>query len=308
MSADGASAHQPFTGRAWGLFFAMVGAIGFSGKAIIVKLSYAYGVDAVQTIFYRMVFALPFFLAMAWWAGRGRVRLSGEQWRTVLVLGFLGYYLGSMLDFLGLQYISAGLERLILYLNPTLVVLLTWLLLGRRATRVQVMGMAISYTGVVVVFGQELGLAGWSTVWGASLVTLSALSYAYYLMRSGEMIRQIGSLRLVGWATAVACVLCIVQFFVLRPVSALAVPSAVVQLGILNATACTVLPVWFVMLGVERLGAGLASQTGMVGPMATIAMGIVLLDEPFNRWILLGTLLVLAGVAWASWGSRKAAA
>ncbi len=307
MSAETAPASAAFSGRLWGLGFAMLGAIGFSGKAIIVKLSYAYGVDAVQTIFYRMLFALPFFVAMAWWAGRGQAPLTRTQWRTVLVLGFLGYYLGSMLDFLGLQFISAGLERLILYLNPTLVVLLTWLLLGRRATRVQLVGMAVSYAGVLVVFGQELGQAGWSTVWGASLVTLSALSYAYYLMRSGEMIRQIGSMRLVGLATAVACVLCIAQFFVLRPVSALRVPIEVVQLGVLNATACTVLPVWLVMLGVERLGAGLASQTGMVGPMATIAMGIWILDEPFTRWVVVGTLLVLAGVFWSSWGSRKAA-
>ena len=293
-----------FAGRGWGVFFAMAGAIGFSGKAIIVKLSYQYGVDAVQVIFYRMAFAMPFFLALAAWAGRGQPALTRQQWLTILSLGFSGYYLASMLDFMGLQYISASLERLILYLNPTIVVVLTWLLFGRRASRAQWVGMGISYAGVFLVFGHELGLEGWSTAWGALLVLLSTLSYAYYLMVSGEMIRQVGSLRVVGLATAVACVLCIAQFFVLRTPEALAVPGPVIALGALNAAACTALPVLLVMLGVERLGAGLASQTGMVGPMATIAMGIVVLDEPFNRWIVAGTLLVLAGVAWASWGSR----
>jgi drug/metabolite transporter (DMT)-like permease len=293
-----------FSGRSWGLLFAMAGAIGFSGKAIIVKLSYRYGVDATQVIFYRMAFALPFFLALAWWAGRGQVALTRRQWWMVGSLGFSGYYLASMLDFLGLQYISASLERLILYLNPTIVVLLSRWLFKRHATRAQWVGMALSYTGVLLVFGHELQLDGCATAVGAGLVLASTLSYAYYLMYSGEMIRQIGSLRVVGLATTIACVLCMVQLPLTQPWSALAVPSPVLWLGLLNATACTAMPVLLVMLAVERLGAGLASQTGMVGPMSTIAMGIVLLDEPFNRWIVVGTVLVLSGVAWTSWRDR----
>jgi drug/metabolite transporter (DMT)-like permease len=293
-----------FSSRAWGLFFAMAGAIGFSGKAIIVKLSYRYGVDASQVIFYRMAFALPFFLGLAWWAGRGQAALTQRQWWMVGSLGFSGYYLASMLDFTGLQYISASLERLILYLNPTIVVLLTRWLFKRQATRAQWVGMALSYAGVLLVFGHELQLDGWTTAVGAGLVLASTLSYAYYLMYSGEMIRQIGSLRVVGLATSVACVLCIGQLPLTQGWGALSVPQPVLWLGLLNATACTAMPVLLVMLAVERLGAGLASQAGMVGPMSTIAMGIVLLDEPFNRWIVAGTVLVLAGVAWTSWRDR----
>lgn len=293
--------------RGWGLVFAMAGAIGFSGKAIIVKLSYRYGVDASQVIFYRMAFALPFFLVLAWWAGRGQASLNARQWWMVTSLGFSGYYLASMLDFMGLQYISASLERLILYLNPTIVILLSRWLFKRHATRAQWVGMALSYSGVLLVFGHELQLDGWATAAGAGLVLASTLSYAYYLMYSGEMIRQIGALRVVGLATAVACVLCMVQLPLAHPLSALDVPTPVMWLGLLNAVACTAMPVLLVMLAVERLGAGLASQTGMIGPMATIAMGILILDEPFNRWIVAGTVLVLSGVAWTSWRDRTKA-
>lgn len=287
--------------RAWGLIFAMAGAIGFSGKAILVKLSYRYGVDAVQVIFYRMAFALPLFLLLSWWAGRSAAPLSRRQWLMVGSLGFSGYYLASMLDFMGLQYISASLERLILYLTPTIVVLLTWWRFGRRANGAQWLGMAISYVGVVVVFGHELQVQGWETAWGGLLVLLSTFSYAYYLMYSGEMIREIGSIRLVGLASSVACFLCMVQLPVVSSVAALRVPWQVLALAGVNAVLCTVAPVLLVMLGIERLGAGLASQVGMIGPLSTISMGILILGEPFNAWIGVGTALVVSGVAWASY-------
>ncbi len=290
-----------FSPRAWGLIFAMAGAIGFSGKAILVKLSYRYGVDAVQVIFYRMAFALPLFLALTWWSGRGQAPLSRRQWLMVCSLGFSGYYLASMLDFLGLQHITASLERLILYLTPTIVVLLTWWRFGRRANGAQWLGMAISYLGVVVVFGHELQVEGWETAWGGLLVLLSTFSYAYYLMYSGEMIRELGSIRLVGLASSVACLLCMVQLPVVSSLEALQVPWQVLALAGVNAVLCTVAPVLLVMLGIERLGAGLASQVGMVGPLSTIAMGILILGEPFNAWIGAGTVLVIAGVTWASY-------
>jgi len=162
-----------------GLILATLGAIAFSGKAIIVKLAYRYGVDAVTLIMLRMLFALPLFLVMAWWAGRGKPALSRRDWLGVLGLGFSGYYLASFLDFAGLAYITASLERLILYLNPTLVLMFGWLLYRRRITRVQALGMAISYVGVLLVFGHEVTLGqGAAEAWGALLVFASAVSYA----------------------------------------------------------------------------------------------------------------------------------
>ena len=204
-----------------GLLLAVMGSIAFSGKAIIVKLAYRYGVDAVTLIMLRMLFALPIFAIMAWWASRGKPPLTRKDWLGVLGLGFTGYYLASFLDFAGLAYISASLERLILYLNPTLVMLLGWALYQRKIKPLQMLGMAISYCGVALVFGHEVAIQNQgersNTALGAALVFASAISYAIYLIYSGELVKRLGALRLVGLATTVACLLCIAQFVLLRP-------------------------------------------------------------------------------------------
>ena len=280
-----------------GLLLATLGAIAFSGKAIIVKLAYRHGVDAVTLIMFRMLFALPIFALMAWWSSRGKPALTRRDVWGILGLGFTGYYLASFLDFAGLAYISASLERLILYLNPTLVLLLGLVLYKRHISRRQALGMAISYAGVAFVFGHEIKLEGADAALGALLVFGSAVSYAIYLSFSGELVQRLGSLRLVGLATTVACVLCIGQFVLLRPLSAaLTVAPEVIWLSVLNATLCTAVPVLMVMMAIERIGAGLAAQTGMVGPMSTILMGVLLLGEPFTGWVAAGTVLVVTGI------------
>jgi drug/metabolite transporter (DMT)-like permease len=288
---------QPATKNiAAGLLLATFGAIAFSGKAIIVKLAYRHGVDAVTLIMYRMLFALPIFALMAWWASRGKAALTRRDWLGVCGLGFIGYYFSSFLDFAGLAYVSASLERLILYLNPTIVMLLGLALYKRRLVARQVVGMAVSYCGVVLVFGQELTLQGAHTAWGALLVFLSAISYAIYLVYSGELVKRLGALRLVGLATSVACICCLLQFALLRPLSAALVAPPVIWLSVLNATLCTAAPVLMVMMAVERIGASLAAQTGMVGPVSTILMGTVFLGEPFTALVAAGTALVIAGI------------
>ncbi len=279
-----------------GLLLASLGAIAFSGKAIIVKLAYRHGVDAVTLIMYRMLFALPIFAVMAWWASRGQPALTRHDLWGVLGLGFTGYYLASYLDFAGLAYISASLERLILYLNPTLVLLLGLVLYQRHISRRQALGMALSYAGVMLVFGHEISFAGADAAWGALLVLGSAISYAMYLSFSGELVQRLGSLRLVGLATTVACVLCIGQFMLLRPLSAARVAPEVIWLSVLNATLCTAAPVLMVMMAIERIGAALTAQTGMIGPMSTILMGVLLLGEPFTAWVAAGTAGVVAGI------------
>ena len=275
---------------------AVVGTLAFSGKAIIVKLAYRHGVDAVTLIMLRMLFALPVFMAMAWWASRGQAPLAHKDWVGVFLLGFSGYYLASFLDFAGLAYISASLERLILYLNPTIVMLLGLVLFKRHTTRRQMVAMAISYSGVVLVFGHEITIQGKDAVWGALLVFLSAVSYALYLVYSGEMVKHVGSLRLVGLASTVACLCCLLQFVLLRPLSAALVAPEVIWLSLLNASVCTVLPVLLVMMAIERIGASMTAQTGMLGAMSTILMGVVILKEPFTLWIAAGTALVIAGI------------
>lgn len=279
-----------------GLALAAAGSIGFSGKAIIAKLAYRHGVDAVTLVMYRMLFAWPLFVAMAWWSGRGKPPLTRRDLAVVVGLGFSGYYLASTLDFAGLLYTSASLERLILYLNPTLVLLLGVVLHGLRPKPGQLAAMAVCYAGVFLVFGHELDFGGRHAALGAALVFASAISYAIYLVHSGQEVRRLGALRLTGWASSIACLLCIVQFLLLRPLSAASVAPAVIGLSLLNASLCTVAPVLMVMMAIERIGATLAAQTGALGPIATIMMGVVLLGEPFNAWIGAGTGLVLLGV------------
>jgi len=279
-----------------GLALAMVGSVAFSGKAIIVKLAYRHGVDPITLIMLRMLFALPIFVLMAWWASRGKPSLTGKDWLGVLGLGFTGYYFASFLDFAGLQYISASLERLILYLNPTLVLFFSLLLYGKRFTLRQMLGMVISYAGVVLVFGHEITAQGSDAAWGALLVFLSATFYSLYLVYSGEIVRRLGSIRLVGLASTVACLCCILQFVLLRPLTLEHVAPEVMWLSLINATVCTVAPVLMVMMAIERIGASMTAQTGMIGPISTILMGVLILDEPVTVWLAAGTVLVLAGI------------
>lgn len=283
-----------------GVLLAFVGAGIFSAKAIVIKLCYHYEVDAITLLMYRMLFALPFFLAMAYIGQRGKPPLPKKDVLQAIGVGVLGYYLASYLNFLGLQYITAGLERLILYLNPTMVLVLGFVLYRTAILKRQVWGMLVSYLGVVLVFWQEVQLEGDAAIVGALFVLGSALCYALYLVLGEQVIKKLGSLRMAGIASSTACVLCIGQFLLLRPLSAAAVHPDVITLSLLNATVCTALPIVMVLMAVERIGSALVSQIGMIGPVATIMLGVWLLGEPFNSMIVVGTVLVLSGVYIAS--------
>lgn len=279
-----------------GILLASAGAVAFSGKAIIVKLAYRYGVDAVTLIAYRMLFALPLFLALSWWAGRDKPPLSGADLRLLGGLGFSGYYLSSFLDFSGLQYISASLERLILYLNPTFVLALGALLFRTPVTGKQCIALLVSYLGVCVVFGHDVTVVGPHVALGSALVFASAISYATYLVFSGQAVKCLGAIRITGVASSIACVLCIAQFFILRPPAAMIVAPQVIGLSVLNATLCTFLPVLLVMVAVERVGASVTAQAGTIGPVSTILLSVLILGEPFSSWLVAGTVLVLLGI------------
>jgi drug/metabolite transporter (DMT)-like permease len=279
-----------------GVAFAAAGAIAFSGKAIIVKLAYRYGVDAITLLLYRMAFALPLFLVLAWWSGRGKPPLTARDWRSLFALGTTGYCLSSVLDFAGLQYVNANLERLILYQSPTIVLVLSVVLFRTRVSRRHWLALAVSYLGVVTVFGHDATHGGPNVVLGSALVFGSAVSYAVYLVLSNVAVKRLGALRISGIASSIACLLCILLFLATRPVEAIFVAPEVIWLSLLNATLCTFCPVLFVMLAVERIGAAMTAQTGMIGPLSTVIMSYLWLGEPFTGWIALGTALVLVGV------------
>lgn len=287
-------------GHPWsGIGLALFGAIAFSGKAIIVKLGYRLDADAITLLALRMLVALPFFALMAWWVRRDtqRFRLRGSDRWKVVGLGFSGYYLASFLDFAGLQYITATLERLILYLTPTLVLLIGVVLFRRKPAGRQLLALAISYVGVALAFAHDLGAGSEGIAFGGVLVFLSALSYAGYLVGSGEVVARVGAVRLTAYASAVAACFCLLHFMIVRPWPSLFEQAAgIYWLSLLNGTVCTVLPVLATMMAVQRLGSALASQIGMVGPVSTIVMSLLILGEPMGSWQVAGTLMVMLGV------------
>jgi drug/metabolite transporter (DMT)-like permease len=288
--------------RRWiGPLCAVLGVLGFSMKAIFIKLVYARSaVDPVTLLALRMLYAAPFFMAMAWWSGRTAAArpIARSEWRALVMLGFVGYYLSSLLDFLGLQYISAALERLVLFLNPTIVVVLSATSLGKPITRRTVLALVLAYAGIAVCVGQNLVVGGdvRATALGTGLVFASALLYACYLVGSGQVIARLGSSRFIAWAMLASTVFVLVHFALTRPLSALAAPAAVHRLTIAMAIFSTVLPTWLIAESIRRMGANTASLVGSLGPVFTIGIGAAVLGEPVFALQVAGAALVLAGV------------
>lgn len=280
-----------------GLLLALAGSVFFSAKAIVAKLLYRHGLDAVSLIALRMLLSMPVFLAVAAWTWRREPRLSAGDLARIAGLGLIGYYASSMLDFLGLQYISAGLERLLLFLTPSFVLLIGLVALKRTVTPRQWLSLVVAYAGVVLVFWHDLHFGGDHTLLGATLVLGAAAVYAVYLLLSGELLRRVGSVRLVALAMSCSSLACLVQYALLRPFGTLFEQSgAVWSLSLLNAGLCTVLPVFMTMLAVARIGAGPASLAGMIGPVSTLFLAYWLLGEPITGLQLAGTALVLGGM------------
>lgn len=288
---------HPRTAYLNGLALAGLGAVFFSAKAVVAKLLYRHGIDAVTLIALRMLLSAPVFAVVALWTWNHGPRPGLRDTVRIVALGLVGYYGSSMLDFMGLQHISAGLERLILFLTPTFVLLLGMLMYRRRVGVRQWLSMAFAYAGIVLVFWHDVSLGGGHVALGSAFVFGAALLYAIYLLLSGELLQRVGTLRLVSLAMCVSAVASIAQYAVLRPLPGLfeQVP-AVWGLSLVNATLCTVLPVFLTMFGVARVGAGNASQAGMIGPVATLLLAWWLLAEPITGLQLAGTALVMAGI------------
>ena len=285
---------------AWsGMLLALLAALFFSIKAIFVKLAYTYGVDAITLLSLRMGFALPVFVIVAWVEQRRALApaISLHQGMMIVVLGLVGYYLASMLDFVGLQYVSAAVERLILFLFPTLTVLLSMLFLGRRIRRAEVLALLLSYSGIALSVAQTLSAGGNNSLFGVLMVFGSTLAYAVYLIGSGELIPRIGGRRFMAFAMIVSCLAVLLQFVLSRDITdLLQLPVAVYAYGLAIALLSTVLPVFLLAAAIQRIGASHTSIVGGTGPVLTIILAVLLLGESMSGLQLFGALLVLAGV------------
>jgi drug/metabolite transporter (DMT)-like permease len=281
-----------------GILLALVGVLAFSLKAIVVKLIYRYHVDPVTLLALRMVFALPLFILAAWWANRGAggPRLTARDGALICVLGALGYYAGSLLDFAGLQYVSAALGRLVLFLYPTVVVILSAVFLKKPITPRIATALIVSYLGIALVLSRAAMEQQSNIVLGALLIFCGALTYSVYLVAGSRVVQRVGSMRFTALAMSGATAVGAGHFLAARPLTVLDLPANVYALVLLLATVCTVLPVFATAEALKRVGANLVAIVGAVGPVATIALGFIILDERMTAIQLGGAVLVVGGV------------
>lgn len=291
-----------------GAVLAFTAAAFFSMKAIFVKLAYLYGVDAVTLLALRMLFALPVLLVAAFWSSRRHAhRMTKRDWINVVFLGFAGYYLSSLLDFMGLAYITAGLERLILFLYPTIVAIISVFLFKRPIGRTGIIALVLSYIGIAIATGHDVEASGdaHAVLIGGGLIFACTITYAIYLVGSGEVVGRLGATRFAALATTVAAASVLIQFVIQNPVQALVTqPWQVYMHAGGMAFLSTILPIFMTSKAIQMIGAAKVSMIGAVGPVATIFFGWLLLGEQVSIEQMIGAALVLSGVILVA---RKAA-
>jgi drug/metabolite transporter (DMT)-like permease len=285
--------------RAWGVAFAIAGTLAFSVRPILIKLSYAASpVTPTTLLFLRMVLSFPFFLGVGWWLRAQEPRLTARDWAAIGGLGLIGYYAASFLDFIGLQYVGAGVGRLILFLYPTLVLLLSFLFLGKKPGGRELVALVVTYAGIVLVLASQAhgGAEGRLFLLGALLVFASALFYSVYLVAGSQLVKRVGSMRFTAYSMIVSTIPAVLQFFVLQSTDALRLPAAVWAYVLILATFSTVLPLFLQAEALRRIGASEFALIGALGPVSVAVTSAIGLDEPFTWVQAVGGLLVIGGV------------
>jgi len=294
--------------RGWGMLFALGGVISFAFRPVIIKLGYeAAPVSATTLLFLRMALSFPFFAAVAVWL-RGGPPIARRDWLGLVALGFLGYYLASLLDFLGLQYVSAGLGRLIMFVYPTIVVILSAVFLAKRPTRREVGALALTYAGIALVMSAKLGAGPEQRLFllGAALVFGASTCYAIYLVTGSQLVKRVGSMRFTAYTMMVSTVPALVQFAVLESPESLELPGRVWLYALLLAVACTVLPVFLVAEALKRIGANHFALIGALGPVTTVLADFLFLEGALTPLQLVGGALVIGGVLLVSFKRNSA--
>ncbi|HYG20076.1 MAG TPA: DMT family transporter [Ohtaekwangia sp.] len=293
---------KPYAYFLTGILISLLGAICFSTKAVMVKLAYREtDIDAVTLLALRMLFSLPFFLLSATAASRkhSNVRFTGRQWIAIALIGMLGYYVSSYLDFVGLQYITAGMERLILFIYPTIVLLISVVVFREKIRQRQMIALIITYAGLLLAFWGEVDFNQAATAdfyFGALCIFLCAITFATYIAGSGRLIPLVGASKFNSYAMSFACAAVLVHFFVVSDRSLLHLSTEVYVYSLLMAVVATVIPSYLVAEGIKRIGSENAAIVGSVGPISTIIQAYFFLQEPIFALQLAGTALILVGV------------
>lgn len=295
--------------KSLGILYGVLGVVLFSSKAVMVKLTYRYNVDTLDLLLFRMLFSLPFYIFILFLIRQksANTTIETKDFAWLFLFGFVGYYLASYFDFLGLNYIKAGLERIILFVYPTIVVFLSWLIFRQKITRVQFVAILITYVGVLITFWDELDISGNEVLLGGFLVLLSAITYASYLVGSGWLIPKFGVLRFTCYAMIVSTICIVMHYLVSGDWGFLDYPWPVYAYGLAMAIFATLIPSFLVSAAIERLGASNFSILGSLGPISTILLAFVFLDEKLTYWQLVGMLVVIFGVTYLSIQGKKRA-
>lgn len=280
-----------------GVLLAVLGVVLFSAKAIMVKLAYQYDIDSVSLLLFRMLFALPVYLVIAFYVKpKEKNKIQKTDYLWLVFFGFVGYYLASYFDFVGLKHIKAGLERIVLFVYPTLVVIISRIFLKTKITKIQIIAILITYVGVIIAFTGELELSGDNLITGVSLIFLSALTYAMYLVGSGWLIPKFGVVCFTSYAMIVSTVCVISHYLLTKDIDLLNYPKEVYFLGMGMAFLSTVIPSFLVSKSIKIIGSSNFSIIGSVGPISTILLAYIFLGESLTVYQVVGTLIVIFGI------------
>lgn len=282
-----------------GLILTLLSAFTFASKTILVKMSYRYGVDPITVLALRMAFAGSIFgviLAYNVFRGHWDLHLPPRQWVWVILLGVFGYYLSALMDFSGLAYIDASLGRMILFLYPTMVVLLNALLLRQPIKHSVWVALSICYGGILLMMAPNMG-GEQKNIWlGSGLVFGSAMLYALYLVAVDRLLKDISAAKFTSLVMCVSCLAVLIHFLVVKDLKSLEVPMPVIINGLVMGSISTVLPIYTLTAGIARIGASKAAMVSMFGPVLTMIMGVGLLGETLLPIQIVGMILVIAGV------------
>jgi drug/metabolite transporter (DMT)-like permease len=291
-----------------GVLILMVANMGFSTKAVIIKLMYQYQVDTFSVIALRMLLSVPVYIVVALVLAQRKdnIPLSRKELLSVGGLGILSYYVSSMLDFWGLKYISAGVERLILFTYPTMVLVISAVLFKKKITPPQYIAMILTYIGVAIAYVAERGLGDQkNVVLGASLIFTCAITYSFFVVGTGELVKRLGSIKFTCYAMLAATVPALIQSGIHDGMNIFNFPKEVYSLAVWMAIVATVVPTFMIVEGIRLVGANNSGIIGFVGPVWTIFLANWLLGEPITLMQSIGTAIVLAGVFLISWKGKN---
>ncbi|MEN9612628.1 MAG: hypothetical protein RLZZ628_3442 [Bacteroidota bacterium] len=283
-----------------GILLLACGSILFSGKAILVKIAYRYGTDASSLLALRMLFSMPIYAFIAYSVqkkAQTKVILTPKQWILIIIAGFSGYYVASLTDFMGLKYISAGMERLILFTFPTIVLILNALFFKIKVTKHQYIAILLTYLGIFIAFKADLAAGAQVNIpLGSLLVFVSALTYSIYYVLAGQLIPLVGSVLFSCYSMLAATVFVLLHNFWVNGLLFLHQNSMVYSIGCAIAIFTTVIPTTIIAEGIKRVGASNGAIVGFVGPVSMIFMANIFLGERITALQLIGTAVVLIGV------------